>query len=164
MSKKYLLFFLVIILLNACGGSTVTQSTGKINRNMIIALSPTGGIMAEAIGIELFNKGFDIIDTKQISDLLIKWNITEIEITEPQNLSLLKDEGIDALLYVRTIEGHDNKPQSVSVRINDTHTGKIIAGLSWRNGWGGQEGSIMDRQMRKDISQAATEIVSSLIY
>ena len=60
-------------------------------------------------------------------------------------------------------DGNDGLPQSASVRINSTHTGEILAGVSWQNGWGGQSGSIADRTMRKDLTKAAEEIVSEIV-
>jgi hypothetical protein len=50
------------------------------------------------------------------------------------------------------------------VRINSTSNwSNVIAGVSWKNGWGGRAGSISDRGMRKDIPGAAEEIVRALI-
>ncbi len=59
--------------------------------------------------------------------------------------------------------GYDGQPQSASVRVNSTRNGKIIAGVSWQNGWGGMAGSIADRTMRQDLTEAAVEITDSLV-
>ena len=69
---------------------------------------------------------------------------------------------MDAVLSARAVAGYDNTPQSASVRVNSTHTGDILAGISWQNGWGGQAGSMADRTMRADLSQAASEIAEEL--
>ena len=101
-------------------------------------------------------------DTSQTSSLLIRLNLEEMEVVRPENLARLRTEGIDAYLVCRSAAGRDGLPQSASVRINSTHTGAILSGLSWQNGWGGQAGSIADRTMRKDLSEAASEIAREL--
>lgn len=151
------------MLIISCSGSQVSSVTGSLPRNVKIALAPSGGVLADAIGVELFNRGFTVFDTNQVSNLLVRLNMTEIELADPNNLSLLKDQGIDAVLNVKSTVAYDGKPQSASVRINSTSTGEILAGLSWQNGWGGQAGSIADRSMRKDIAEAAKEIVDNLL-
>jgi hypothetical protein len=118
--------------------------------------------MADAIAVEMFNRGFTVIDTNETSSLLVRMNLSEIEVLTPENLSKLQDEGIDAYLSARTVAGYGGQPQSVSVRVNSTQTGRIIAGLSWQNGWGGRAGSIADRIMRKDTTEAAVEITNEL--
>ena len=52
---------------------------------------------------------------------------------------------------------------SATVRLHRTSDGKLLVGLNWSNGWGGQEGSVCDRTMRKNLTQAATEISQKLI-
>jgi hypothetical protein len=39
-----------------------------------------------------------------------------------------------------------------------TENGSMIAGVTWQNGFGGAEGSVADRVMRKGLSQAASDI------
>jgi hypothetical protein len=147
----------------SCSGSKVSSVTGSLPRNVKIALAPSGGVLADAIGVELFNRGFTVFDTNQMSNLLVRLNMTEIELADPKNLSVLKGQGIDAILNVKATVAYDGKPQSASVRVNSTSTGEILAGLSWQNGWGGQAGSIADRSMRKDIAEAAKEIIDNLL-
>ena len=163
--KKYFFLpvILIIFLLSGCYASKVSNVTGTLDHKLRIALSPSGGIVAEAIGIELFNRGFTIIDTQQMQGILARLNLTEIEISETSNLKVLKDQGIDAIMFVKSIAGYDNQPQSISLRINDTKEWKVIAGITWQNGGGGQMGSAVDRGMRKDVTEASQEIVSALL-
>ncbi len=164
MNNKIFIIGVVFLFFISCASSKVTLSRGYIPPDFVIALAPSGGVLAEAIGIELFNKGFTIIDTTQMSNLMIRYNMTEIEFFKPQNLKVLKKEGIDGILTVKSVTGYDGKPQSATVRINSTKAGsEIIAGVSWQNGWGGRPGSISDRSKRKDITGAAKEIVRALI-
>ena len=110
----------------------------------------------------IFNQGFSVYDTAQTSSLLVRLGISEVEVTLPQHLDALRSEGIDAYISARSASGDDGLPQSASVRINSTHTGAIIAGISWQNGWGGQSGSMADRTMRKDLTEAAEEIAEEI--
>jgi len=54
-----------------------------------IALAPSGGLLADAIGVDLANRGYTVIDTQQTSALLARVNMTEIEVMSPKSLSTL---------------------------------------------------------------------------
>lgn len=163
MKIKVAVSCLLIFLLASCASSKMAQVVGLVPPGLRIALAPSGGVMADAIGIELFNRGWTVIDTAQMSNMMLRYNMTEIELSKPENLQILKDQGIDGVLVVRSVVGYDGRPQSAVARINSTKSwGEIIAGVSWENGWGGQAGSIMDRSKRKDITGAAREIVDAL--
>jgi hypothetical protein len=127
-----------------------------------IAMAPEGGLLAEAVGIELSNLGYTLIDSATTSRLLVRLNMDEIEVSTPQGLMKLKDKGIDAFLTVKTAGAYDGQVQNASARASSTHNGKIIAGVSWQNGWGGMAGSIADRTMRKGLTEVAQEIAASL--
>jgi len=159
---KLLAILFLCVILNCCAGSNVTSVRGLIPPGITIALAPSGGVLADAIGIELFNRGYTVIDINQMSNLMVRYDLTEIEISKPNSLQTLKKAGIAAVLTVKSVAGPDNKPQSASVRLNETENWEIIAGLSWQNGWGGKAGSIADRSMRKDIAGAAREIALAL--
>jgi len=164
--KKVFLYGLFCILIAGCASSRMsTISTPIIFDYKIetIALSPSGGLLADAIGVELFNRGFNIVDTNSMSQLMVRLNLSELEITQPQNLKLLEEQGIDVYLSVKSVAAYDGLPQSASVRMNSARNGKVIGGVSWQNGWGGQAGSIVDRAMRKDIAEAAIEITEALV-
>jgi len=82
-----------------------------------IALAPSGGLMADAIGVELFNRGYKVFDTNTMSNLLVRDGISELEVLKPQNLLKLQDAGIDAFLTARSAGAVRGTPESVSVRI-----------------------------------------------
>jgi len=164
--RLFILFSMLFFI--SCASSQISQIEGLQTKPItheinVIAMSPSGGLLADAIGVELFNYGFNIIETAQTNQILGRLNMNEFEIALPKNISLLKDEGIDAYLSAKTAWGYDGLPQSSSIRINSTHTGSIIVGLSWQNGWGGEAGSIADRTMRKDLTEAASEISAELV-
>jgi len=127
-----------------------------------IALMPSGGILADAIGLELLRFGFNVIDTGKISGLMIRDNLNEIEITQPQNLSRLFSDGIDAVILVKSVAGYDGRPQSASVKIVHTKTGQLLAGANWQNGRGGAQGSPADQGARVDLVVAAQQIANAL--
>ena len=161
-----LCIFSIVILVSGCGGAkmSLVQPRDFVDHSVnAIALSPSGGIMAEAIGIELSAQGYVIIDASVVSDLMVRNNLSEIQVALPKNLRLLKEEGIDAYLFVSTSGGYDGSPNSATVRVNSTHNGKLISGVTWQNAWGGQEGSMADRDMRKSVPEAAKQIAKELI-
>ena len=118
--------------------------------------------MADAVGIELAARGFNIVDTSQVSQILYRENMNEFQVSQPQGLKLLAGQGIDALLSVKASGAYDGQPEAASARVNDTRSGAVIAGVTWQNGWGGRQGSIADRAMRKGLNEAAAEIATAL--
>lgn len=156
---------LASLLLYSCAGSSVSLVGGKNPGHPVnvIAINPNGGILGDAIAIELARYDINVVDPAQFTNLVARLNLNEFEIGSPQNLVKLKDEGIDGYLVVKVASGYDGLPQSASVRLNSTYNGQLIAGVSWQNGYGGQAGSIADRMMRSDVSSAAKEIVGELM-
>jgi outer membrane lipopolysaccharide assembly protein LptE/RlpB len=150
------------LLLGGCGFSQ-TSSAPVAQRVPVntIAMMPGGGILADAVAVELSSRGFKIIDPAATSSLIVRLRLKEIEITQIAGLSRFKSQGIDAVLVVRAV-GYDQQPQSASVRMTSTESGALIAGVTWQNGFGGEAGSVVDRVMRKGLSQAAAEIANQL--
>jgi hypothetical protein len=149
----------------ACAGASIStpQSLQPLPEPIeSVALAPSGGVLADAIGTELFGRGFRVIDTRGTSNYLVRLNLDEIELMQPKSLSAIRERGINAVLSCSSVAGDDNKPQSATVRVVSTSTGELIAAVSWQNGRGGQEGSIADRTMRKDIVAAAQQIAEEL--
>lgn len=166
--KKVVLVAVAFVCASLVGCASSRISTMPVSEKVshpikAIALAPDGGLLADAVGVELSNKGFTIIDSVATSKLMVRLNLNEIEIARPEGLAKLKDQGIDAFLTVRAAGGYDQQPQSASARVNSTHTGQVIAGISWQNGWGGQAGSIADRAMRKGLAEAAADIANALV-
>lgn len=160
------IFYLILftLLFTACRSSQVSSVGGNPPNHPVynIAISTTGGILADAIGIQLVGRGFEVIEPDQVSNLVARHNLSETEISTPQSLQILRQNNIDAYLIVRVSEAKDGYPQSASIRLVSTHTGKLISGTSWQNGYGGQQGSLADRMMRVDINKAAKSIVNAL--
>lgn len=151
--------------LAACGGSRVSTVRGGNPTShgvKAIAFAPGGGLVADAVGIELANRGYVVIDTAQTTGIMGRIGLNEVELQQPSGLQAMRDQGIDALLSVRSASGPDGIPQSASARMTSTHTGQVIAGATWQNGWGGMRGSIADRVMRQDLGEAAEKIADSL--
>lgn len=123
-----------------------------------IAMDPGGGLLADAVALELFNNGLTVHDTAQTRGLLVRMDLSEVEVVRPTNLEALRVEGIDAYIVVRMAAGSDGRPDSASVRVTSTHDGTIISGFSWQNGWGGKAGSLADRSMRTNVAGAAKKI------
>ena len=123
-----------------------------------IALAPSGGLFADAIGTELFNNGMKVIDTQETSNFLLRTNLDEVELLQPKSLTAMRDRGINAVLSVKMAAGYDGKPQSATVRVVSTKSGELIAATNWQNGHGGARGSPADAMMRKDVVGAAAQI------
>ncbi|MFQ5490466.1 MAG: FlgO family outer membrane protein [Phycisphaerae bacterium] len=154
-------------LLPACAGTKTTflRIQGRPDHAVRkIALNPSGGILADAIGMELLNRGFTVIDTQDTSNLFIRLGMEELEVMEPQQLRKLRDEyDIDAVLAVRAATTDSQLIVAASVRLISTHTGGVLGGLGWENAKGGGVGSAADHMVKKGVTDAAREIVKGLI-
>ena len=93
---------------------------------------------------------------------MVRANLNEIEIIQPQNLSQLHADGIDAVILVKSVAGYDGRPQSASVKIVHTTNGQLVAGANWQNGRSGAQGSSADQGARVDLAVAARQIADAL--
>ena len=165
MFKLLIFSVLSLFIFTGCSSATLNVNAQPVMNEKIktIALSPSSGILGEAIGIQLMKYGYEVYDSQQLTSSIISMNMNEIQILQPENLQKIKNKiGIDSILLVKTIAGYDNKPQSASIKLVSTSTAKIIAGASWQNGSAGQEGSPMDRGARSDIAEASKQIAEGL--
>ena len=120
-------------------------------------------MLGDAIGLELFNRNMTIIDAQQTVATVGRAGLQEFEWTTTRGFEFLREMGIEAVLTARSVNAADGTPESASVRVTDTANGQILAGITWQNGWGGQRGSVADRTMRKNLTQAANEIAQELL-
>lgn len=155
------------LLITGCASSRISSlptssGTTRAAPVKVIALDPDGKLLCEAVGVELANKGYTIIDSAATAKLLSSLGVGPAQMQQPQALSKMRAEGIHAVLVVRAASGYDWQPQSASVRLSSTQGGQTIAGLTWQNGYGGMAGSVADRMMRKGLTDAAAEIADAL--
>lgn len=138
--KRISWLVVITVVLSGCATAVMNVSRNlnqppqKITK---VALLPSGGAVADAIGIELLNGGHQIIDTTVITGYMARYNLNEFELTMPQNISKLSSDGIDTMLIVKTVAGYDGRPESVTARLVATSTGQLIV---WSNlaKWEGQ--------------------------
>ena len=152
-------------LVSRCAGPSMNVSRSP---NMVphavktLALMPSGGVLADAIGIELLKFGFDIVDSATVTSYMARINLTELEFAYPQNIRKLLDQGIDTILLVKSVAGYDKASESASVKLVSTATGRLIIGATWENGKGGAKGSPADGIMRVNLSTAAQQIAEGI--
>lgn len=169
MNKPSVVFCAVVAglsLITGCASSRISSlpvsSIGRTASIHVIALDPDGKLLCEAVGVELANKGYTIIDSAAMSKWLSSIGVGPGQMQQPNALSKMRAEGIHAVLVVKAAGGYDMQPQSASVRLSSTQNGQTIAGLTWQNGYGGMAGSMADRMMRKGLTEAAAEIAAAL--
>jgi len=158
------LFIVSIFSFVGCAGAkmSVIQPSELARPVKRIAIAPGAGPFGEAIGLELFNRGLNVVGSNEARAIVARVGLTEFEIMTTEGFSALNEKGIDAVLVAKTVDALDGTPESASVRIADTVTGEIIAGITWQNGYGGMRGSPADRMMRKNLSEAANQIADEL--
>ena len=125
-------------------------------------MDSSGGVLAEAVGIQLSLHGFNIVDANQTTSLLVRLNLSEFELATARGLDKLKDVGIDAYMTIKGVGSYDNQLESATVRVTSTHTGQIISGLTWQNGYGCVPTSPCDRLMRKGLAETASSLARRL--
>ena len=156
---------MVLISLAGCATSSVSvnsSSSADLSEIRRVALMPSGGPLADAIGIELLSYGLDVIDTATTTGLLARLNLDEFAVNQPQNIRRLSERGIDTLLIVKVVAGYDGKPNSATARLISTKSGSLLIGSSWQNGKGGAMGSPADGIMRGNINTAASAIAGAI--
>ena len=156
----------VLVLLAGCAGSrmSIEQPSQPPSRPVdSIAIAPGSGVLGDAISLELFNRGLTIIDAQDAVGIVGRAGLQEFELTTATGFTVLRESGIDAVLVARAVAAADGTPESASIRITDTRSGRIITGITWQNGHGGTRGSVADRMMRKNLSEAANEIADELV-
>jgi hypothetical protein len=158
--------FAVMMITAGCASQSIEVSRAPYpaSRKVIrIALMPGGGVLAEAVGIQIMAQGFDVVDMSTSTAASLRANLDEIEFTKPSNLRTLAGEyGVDGVLIVKTVAGYDGKPNSATARVLDTANGRLLAGVTWQNGKGGERGSAADNLMRSDVSVAAKKIAEGI--
>lgn len=125
-------------------GPSAVRSVGAI------AISP-GSAVGDAVGLELFNAGFSIVDSSEVSSVLSAGGFSVESLGDRRSMAAFYDRGIDALLVARETGG---APESVTVRVLGTKDGRLIAGLTWQNG------SL--NYARRGLTEAAEEIAEAL--
>lgn len=104
-----------------------------------------------------------MVSAQEAEAIIGRAGLQEFEATSTKGFAFLREKGIDAVMTVKSVNASDGTAESASVRITDTTTEQVIAGLSWQNGWGGRRGSVLDRSMRKNLTEAAVEISEELV-
>jgi hypothetical protein len=99
--RNILLSVASALILTACASSkisTVPIAGGVTHPVKSIAMAPDGGLLADAVAVDLSNRGFNVIDGATTSKMMIRLNLTEVEISRPEGLAKFRDQWIDALL------------------------------------------------------------------
>lgn len=165
MHKRTLFLLLLLWLVAACASSKMSVTSHPQAQSKVVsrvAIAPGSGVLGEAIGVELFNSGLTIVNSNEALTIIGRLGLKEFELTSAKGYAALREAGIDSVLAAQSVFAMDGTPESASIRITATDRGEIIAGITWQNGWGGQRGSIADRTMRKNLSEAAREIAREI--
>lgn len=164
--RDCLLLLLAAAMATGCVPQKISASYSPSARRetiRAIAISPAGGALADAVGVKLLRHGFQVFDAGQISNLMLRLNLNEVELYQPQNLRSLKDQGIDAILHVRAVGGYDGRPDSAAAKVTSTANGQVLAGVSWENRRAGARGSPAEGFARVGLEVAAETIVEHLV-
>ena len=164
--SRAVIFIALFLQLVGCASQSmdISRSANPAARSVKrIALMPGGGVLADAVGIQLMNLGFDVVDMGVATNSSARVNLNELEFAQPANLKDLANKyGVDCVLIVKSVGGYDDKPSSAAARLLDTRTGSLLAGVTWQNGKGGAQGSPADNLMRSDVSTSAKKLAAGI--
>jgi len=167
LKNLFILFIGAALAGGCCIGPAVMSDIGpsKLPDQPItrLAIAPGSGLLGDAIGLELFNRGLTVVDADESKAIMGRVGLKEFEIVEAQGLAALHEKGIEAVLIVKSNFAPDGVPESATIRIINTASGKLIVGIVWQNAWGGERGSPLDRMARKSLPGAAKDISEELL-
>jgi hypothetical protein len=139
----------ISILLLGCSSSTVSQTRrleGKEWGNRLM-VAPNSNLLGNAVGVELFQRGFDVVSGEQ-SRALYRKHALNYGDSSPAMLSKLHGEGVELFLTVQS-SGYDSyggTPENAVVNILSTKTGATVAAVNWESNddlwFGGSDGLV----------------------
>lgn len=152
-----------IPLLTGCYTSSISGNIQKPTTAIrTIAISPSSGMFGDAVGIELANKGFVVIDGQQSAQMLAVSGMSEFQLYLPESARQFANKGVDAILAVRATAGYDGNPDNATIKLVSLKDGKIVVGANWQNGGGGARGSPADAIARTGMASAAAKIAETV--
>lgn len=159
--------------LAACGGSTIVKTEATVPPPAPLSLIATVSnqpAFADLLSEELSQKGYGILNQARTASVLKKMDLDASDMEDPQNIVVLKDRRIDALMNVvvemtvgNGLGGATSLLEKVKIRVTGTKGGETIASLLWTNSWGGMPGSPADSAMRLSVPAAAKKVAQALI-
>lgn len=149
----------VFALLCACHHAEVDTMPTPAGRDLsavhALWFAPSDGVMGDALSIALARYGFSIIDRTTETSFVMRSGASEAELIQPQALAGLRQSGIDAIVFVRSVSAYDGAPQSATVRVVSTSDGVLLGGVTWQN-------AAVGKFRRTDLRGAASQIGESV--
>jgi hypothetical protein len=162
-TMRTMVFVTIALGISGCSFSRVNSSgSGSVIPVKVIAVMP-GGLIADAVAVELANKGFTIVDASATTNRVRRENTRETEIIEPESIAQLRSRGVDAIVQVRSTTDRRANLVSATARMTSAHNSALLAAVSWQNANAGEVGSIADRTVKKGVSDAAADIANELV-
>ncbi len=128
-----------------------------------IAIGQEGGSLADMIANSLRNRGFDVIDSTEFRDLLVRLGLSGVDVTSHEGITKLAGEGVDAYVIVRDRSDARGRLQTVTAKMFSTReSGMVLATVGWEETRGGP-GFPPDWPVGEiDLNLVATRIVDML--
>lgn len=161
------LLILSLSILAGCGGIRVVKTEPTVPPpaplSLIATVSNHPGF-ANLLAEELSQKGYGILNQTSTASVLKKMDLDANQMGDPQNILLLKDRRIDALMNVTVEMGPRELLNEVTIRVTGTKSGEPLAALLWRNAWSGAAGSPADTFMKTPNALAAKKVAEALTH
>ncbi len=156
----------VLILVSGCSGAQVRASLNP----RAIAPDPRLGIvsdnlLADAIGTELVQYGFTIIERSRLQAVLEELKLSLSGITREEDFRRVGDIlNVDGLVFVTATsdQAFPSRVGSATVKIVNVHTGALVGGVNYQNGSAGRPGSPADTTMKESLPETARRIAQEI--
>jgi hypothetical protein len=125
----------ILLLVTAACASPATRTSPYVatatDTVSLMALSPGGGVLGDAVAAKLAEQGFGVMPADATAALMQRQGLSTFELPQLGGLSFLRANGIDAVLIVRGPEAGApvESARATVLRVSD---GRAIAESQWR--------------------------------
>lgn len=162
--QRLVILWWSLALVACAGSSAVSMRGGEPLPHAVrgVAMAPSSSPLGAVLAVELSRRGLHVVDVTQAAGQGDAGVVRGGPLSM-RDLEALRARGVDAVISVAATSGYDGSAHNAVVRVSSTHTGAVLGGVSWQNGWGGMPGSIADRVQRRGLVDVARELADALM-
>jgi hypothetical protein len=157
----------MLVAITGCAGSRVVGEPDTLRESVSrIAAAPIGGEAADRLIAGLKSAGLraECLTTAECAALLKELDVPSTRAELAENRERLLGRGVDAWLLVeRTDHPVSADPSAIHVRLISLRDPTQAIDFTWKNAWGGMQGSLADAAMRKGDEEASSEAAAELV-
>lgn len=158
--------FLLLGLIGCTGAQVKSNFAASIaNKPQYRLASASDSILADAIGSELLQYGFVVVERSRLSAVLDELKLNMNGVLLPENLKKVgRILNVDALFFTTAYfdANFGSKIGTASVKLVDVESGELLGGINYQNGSGCAAGSPCDSGMKESMPDTAAKIAKEI--